>query len=581
MGRTSRIRMVLALPLSLLSGCALQSANIGQKTLAVSPPVSTYLEQSTDAIQTLQGWYTPSTGLFQSTGWWNSANAITVLVDYARVSKTTQYNALIANTFTAAQKTSPGFLNKYYDDEGWWALAWIDAYDLTRNKDYLSMAESIFADMAASWDDTCGGGIWWSKDKDYKNAIANELFLSVAAHLVNRTAGSTRSKYLEWSNREWKWFHASGMINEKNLINDGLGNTRGQSAGMACTNNGRTTWTYNQGVVLGGLAELSSANHDAALRETAQKIAMAAITQLVDSKGILHDPCEPKCGADGVQFKGIFVRNLVLLNQSNPQSAYGAFIDKNADTLWEDARGPNFQLSERWSGPFDSGNAASQTSALDALVGATAIHSKEKAQGPIGKRMLDGDSQYDLTIDATNQEQPAAGRGPFTGSSVPGHSVGFPVRLDLIAIGKLKANGTAPIDFILTNIGAEPIKFPISVDGNSYSHRETLTLYLTSDGIDFGHFVNSDPILPFQPTSAELCAESGDPKTFYLLAPGNAIRVRASTGFRMKPGTHWLTGHAELSSEVVTPSGVGAEVLGTAEAIPVEKTFSASGRSAR
>ena len=76
-------------------------------------------------------------------------------------------------------------------------LAWIDAYDLTRNKDYLSMAESIFADMAASWDDTCGGGIWWSKDKDYKNAIANELFLSVAAHLVNRTAGSTRSKYLE------------------------------------------------------------------------------------------------------------------------------------------------------------------------------------------------------------------------------------------------------------------------------------------------------------------------------------------------------------------------------------------------
>ena len=31
-------------------------------------------------------------------------------------------------------------------------LAWTDAYDLTGNKVYLSMAEAIFADMASSWD---------------------------------------------------------------------------------------------------------------------------------------------------------------------------------------------------------------------------------------------------------------------------------------------------------------------------------------------------------------------------------------------------------------------------------------------
>jgi predicted alpha-1,6-mannanase (GH76 family) len=380
--RAATIRLTSFLALGFLSGCAASRVRHSQS----APPLTTagvvYLNNATYAVQTLQTWYEPSSGLYRTTGWWNSANAITALVDYARVSQSTQYSALLANTFTAAQKTSPGFLNKYYDDEGWWALAWIDAYDLTQNKDYLSMAKSIFADMAASWDDTCGGGIWWSKDKDYKNAIANELFLSVAAHLLNRTAGPTRSKYLEWSDREWKWFYASGMINEKNLINDGLGKGRGQSAGMACTNNGRTTWTYNQGVVLGGLAELSLANHDPALRQTAQKIATAAITQLVDTNGILHDPCEPKFSADGVQFKGIFVRNLVLLDQSYPQMAYGAFIDRNADALWTHAQGPNFQLSERWSGPFDSSNAASQTSALDALVGAATLHNKVKLKHP-------------------------------------------------------------------------------------------------------------------------------------------------------------------------------------------------------
>ena len=116
------------------------------------------------------------------------------------------------------------------------------------------------------------------------------------------------------------------------------------------------------------------ADHDANLRVAAQKIATAAVTQLADENGVLHDPCEPKCGADGVQFKGIFIRNLASLDKVQAQATYESFIDRNANTLWKDAQGPNSQLAERWSGPFDSANAASQTSALDALVGAATLH---------------------------------------------------------------------------------------------------------------------------------------------------------------------------------------------------------------
>jgi predicted alpha-1,6-mannanase (GH76 family) len=382
--RTSEITPLLLLTLAFVTGCAVSPAKNRQSAPALTPP---YLQESGDAVRTLQTWYDPSTGLYKTTGWWNSANAITVLVDYARVSKSTEYDSVLANTFTAApktgesQKTRAGFLNKYLDDEGWWALAWIDAYDLTHNKAYLAMGESIFADMAGEWDDTCGGGIWWSKDRNYKNAIANELFLSVAGHLANRTSGSARSGYQSWANREWKWFEGTGMINAKGLINDGLNIVGGRGAAASCTNNGRTIWTYNQGVVLGGLVELAAADHDPNLKMAAQNIATAAITQLADENGVLHDPCEPKCGADGVQFKGIFVRNLVLLEKTQPQKSYKSFIDKNADTLWKDAQGRGFQLSERWSGPFDSGNAASETSALDALVGAATIQLKGKAKG--------------------------------------------------------------------------------------------------------------------------------------------------------------------------------------------------------
>ena len=356
----------------LLASCGGAHRSNSNPPLPIS--TTTHLQHATAGIQTLQGWYDPASGLYQTTGWWNSANALTVLVDYARVANTHQYDSELANTFTAAQAGSqghPAFLNRYYDDEGWWALAWIDAYDLTGRQDYLSMAESIFADMTGGWDDVCGGGIWWTKDRTYKNAVANELFLSVSATLANRDSAN-KSTYLDWTKKEWLWFSGSGMINSRNLINDGLVITSG-AAGTTCANNGKTTWTYNQGVVLNGLTELSKAAADPTTVQRANVIASAAIQSLADRNGILHDPCEPNCGADGVQFKGIFVRNLVRLYSLSPQPAYKTFIIANADSIWEKAQGPGAQFGQVWSGPFTASNAVIQCSALDAIVGAAAL----------------------------------------------------------------------------------------------------------------------------------------------------------------------------------------------------------------
>lgn len=346
---------------------------------AATPRSEAQLSRARLGIDALQAWYNQATGLYETTGWWNSANAITVLTDYARVSKSRQYDTVLSHTFETAQKTNAGFLNNFYDDEGWWALAWIDAYDLTGERRYLTMAESIFADMAGGWDSTCGGGIWWSKDRGYKNAIANELFLSVSAHMANRDPRRS-AEFLAWADKEWTWFAQSGMINSDGLVNDGLGTKSGHTDAQSCSNNGQTTWSYNQGVVLGGLSELGKLDADPALRESAERIATAALRHLVDGDGVMHDPCEPKCGADGVQFKGIFVRNLRLLDASDPQAKYESFIKTNADAIWMRAQGPGHQFGQVWSGPFDAGNAGSQSSALDAIVSEAGIQDAKHEQ---------------------------------------------------------------------------------------------------------------------------------------------------------------------------------------------------------
>jgi predicted alpha-1,6-mannanase (GH76 family) len=286
-----------------------------------------------------------------------------------RRQKSTLYLSAISNTFNNANKANgtTNFINNYDDDEGWWALAWIDAYDLTGNQAYLTMAETIFADIAAEWDTTtCGGGVWWEKPNNYKNAIANELFLSVAASLANRSAGSTAASYLAWAQKEWTWFKASGMINSQSLINDGLTSTNPS----ACRNNGRNTWTYNQGVILGGLVELYKADKDPTLLPQAATIANVAIANLTVN-GILVE--SSVSGNDAPQFKGVFSRNLMALYNVAPSPAYKTFLNANANSIWTSDQGPSHEFGALWQGPFDSADAIRQSSALDGLVAAMEI----------------------------------------------------------------------------------------------------------------------------------------------------------------------------------------------------------------
>jgi len=366
-----------------------------QIPLVVSGSAS-YNSNAVTAANTLQTFYNHTSGLWSTTGWWNSANCVTALADLTKVDNDISIvtGAVWPNTFVQAQKynlnqlrTVPGatmstnyyssaqtetvqpngFLNSFYDDEGWWALAWISVYDLTKESQYLDAAVNIFNDMASTGYNATCGGIWWNKSHSANVAIANELFMSVAAHLANRAPNA--QYYLSWAMRQWTWFQDSGLINSNYNINDGLNLT-------TCQNNNSTVWSYNQGVILGALVELNTAAPNTSYLSVAQSIASAAIAKLSDANGILHDPYEPNLGADGGQFKGIFVRNLQILQQATGNSEYRAYLESNAQSIWTNGRNQTTNMiGPVWSGPPYSNlsSAATQSSGLDALVGAAAV----------------------------------------------------------------------------------------------------------------------------------------------------------------------------------------------------------------
>lgn len=201
-----------------------------------------------------------------------------------------------------------------------------------------------------------------------------ELYIALGASLANHVGDDQKPTYLAGAQEAWEWFRNSGMINGDSLINDGLDPS-------TCQNDGKPTYSYNQGVILGGLVELYWATGDASYLDSAGAIADAVTrpgSSMLDGSGILVDDCDrtQTCGGDGVQFKGVFNRNLRKLQEARPTDQWKAFLETNAKSIWDkdlSVVDGECRVGVYWGGPYAEADASSQSSGLDALTAAFAV----------------------------------------------------------------------------------------------------------------------------------------------------------------------------------------------------------------
>jgi hypothetical protein len=93
---------------------------------------------------------------------------VTTLADFQEhfPSMVESITAQVFPTTLAKAPSSSGntnFLNGFYDDELWWALAWIKVFDVTGDTQYLDTASAIFEDAKNAWGTSPCGGLWWDK----------------------------------------------------------------------------------------------------------------------------------------------------------------------------------------------------------------------------------------------------------------------------------------------------------------------------------------------------------------------------------------------------------------------------------
>ncbi len=92
----------------------------------------------------------------------------------------------------------------WFDDNGWWGLAFIDAYRATGTRRWLADAERALAYVAAAGWDNEGGGIWWNTEHPYKagEALASDTLLATLLYQQTHSAFALgqAQKFLFWGN---------------------------------------------------------------------------------------------------------------------------------------------------------------------------------------------------------------------------------------------------------------------------------------------------------------------------------------------------------------------------------------------
>lgn len=282
---------------------------------------------------------------------WQRFPIVDVLIDYQRRTADPRWSGKIA---AAVRNRAGRYLN---DDDLWAVIASVDAWAIDHDPELLNWAATNFTRLVTDhWDDHCAGGIWWDPKHSYKNAITNELLLTAATRLYLATG---QDAYRDWASRIWGWFAASGMIGPDGLINDGLD--------AQCRNNGAPRYTYNQGVLLGGLSDLTAITGDPQYRAAALRTALAATRTLVTPQGLLTEPSDA-LGADGPMFKGVFVYHLGHLVEALPEGPERAelrtWLARNSDAVWALSADGSQPIDGLWSGGSGQVGAAAQASAL-------------------------------------------------------------------------------------------------------------------------------------------------------------------------------------------------------------------------
>jgi predicted alpha-1,6-mannanase (GH76 family) len=268
--------------------------------------------------------------------YWPQAHALDVLLDAYERENDAFLLTYMNDWFTGVKiKNGNTFINYYYDDMQWIAMAQLRAYHALQDEKWLTESTRLWDDIMLGWNDIQGGGIAWNKGQlGYKNTPANAPACILSARLYQTT---NNAKYLDRALQIYTWLKNTLVDQASGLVYDGI-NQNGD--GKLQTDPG-WKFSYNQGTYIGAALELYKITGNTTFLNDALKTADFFINDAIMSPAGIMRTMD---NGDGGLFNGIGIRYLVLLLQhpdvpAGKRDLYINYVRKNAENLW--ANGTN------------------------------------------------------------------------------------------------------------------------------------------------------------------------------------------------------------------------------------------------
>ena len=268
----------------------------------------------------VSGWpAAPVELIFGPWNYWWQAHVLDCLVDAYVRSPDSERRSRIERQLNGIRiRAVRSWLNDYYDDMAWLALA-VQRAEKHADVRRPAALPSLSEDIRAGWTDLSGGGVWWRKwekyHDDFKNVPTNGPAAILFARLPDETTGveGGSNRKLALAAVEWMEQHLIDPVT--GLVYDGLHVDQDDSIRGI----GKEIYTYCQGVFLGACVELAvreQADGDgrdgAVWAARAVRTVEAVAAHLTDADAEAGPALRGQGGGDGGLFAAILARYLVL-----------------------------------------------------------------------------------------------------------------------------------------------------------------------------------------------------------------------------------------------------------------------------
>lgn len=260
----------------------------------------------------------------------DSSSLVQILLGLNRYLDTSRTPYAYASQITSSSS------DRYYDDNIWIGIDFVNLYLFTKDSKFLEKAELIWKFIESGIDKRLGGGVYWCEEKKVtKNTCSNAPAAVLALKLYKATSDQS---FLKEGRALYEWTKSHLLDKSDGLYFDNI-NLRGQID--------KHKYTYNSGQMLQASCLLYEITKEKSYLDDAHQLATACFNNFF---GVPLDTCSFKRLKDhNLWFIAVMLRGYRELYSVDKSPVYLKTFKDNLDRAWNLMRDKYGLFNTNWS----------------------------------------------------------------------------------------------------------------------------------------------------------------------------------------------------------------------------------------